>query len=76
MDVFVFQLVRRLDIIGIGDDTLDRADHDAGGLRVIIYALTASIGVYDVYRLILKNRFIRAFLAARVATDTFFCNQQ
>jgi hypothetical protein len=76
MDVFVFQLVRRLDIIGIGDDTLDRADHDASGLRVIIYALAASIGIYDVYRLILKNSFIRALLAARVATNAFFCNQQ
>jgi len=76
MDVFVFQLVRRLDIIGIGDDTLDGTNHDASGLRVIIYALTASIGIYDVYRLILKNSFIRAFLAASVATDAFFCNQQ
>ena len=76
MDVFVFQLVRRLDIIGIGDDTLDWADYYASGLGVIIYALTASIGVYDVYRLLLKNRFIRALLAARVATDAFFCNQQ
>ena len=76
MDVFVFQLVRRLDIIGIGDDTLDGTNHDASGLRVIIYALATSIGVYDVYRLILKNRFIRAFLASRVATDAFFCNQQ
>jgi len=76
MDVFVFQLVRRLDIIGIRDDTLDRADHDASGLGVIIYALATSIGVYDVYRLILKNRFIRVFLAASVATDAFFCNQQ
>jgi len=76
MDVFVFQLICRLDIIGIGDDTLDGTNHDASGLGVIIYALTASIGVYDVYRLILENRFIRTLLATRVATDAFFCNQQ
>jgi len=75
MDVFVFQLVRRLDIIGIGDDTLDRANHDASRLRVIIYALAASIGVYDINRIILKNRFIRALLATRVATYAFFRNQ-
>jgi len=76
MDVFVFQLVRRLDIIGIGDDTLDGANHDASGLRVVLDAFAAPIGIYDVNRLILKNSFIRALFATRVAADAFFCNQQ
>jgi len=75
MDVFVFQLVRRLDIIGIGDDTLDRADHYAGGLGIVLDAFAASIGIYDINRIILKNRFIRALLATRVATYAFFRNQ-
>ena len=75
MYVFVFQLVRRLDIIGVGDDTLDGTNHDASGLGVIIYALATSIGVYNVYRLILKNSFIRALLATRVTADAFFRNQ-
>jgi len=75
MDVFVFQLVRRLDIIGISDDTLDRADHYASGLGIVLDAFAASIGIYDINRIILKNRFIRALLATRVATYAFFRNQ-
>ena len=75
MDVFVFQLVRRLDIIGVGDDTLDGTNHDASGLGIVLDAFTASIGIYAINMITLKNRLIRALLATRASTSAFFRTQ-
>jgi hypothetical protein len=65
-----------LDIVFVRDDTINRADGDAGRFVIRADALRTTVGIDDINRIPFFNCFGRALFSAGIAGDTLIVDQK
>ena len=70
-----FQFVDILDIVRIGDDTVDRTDGDTLRFVEVADTLCTAVRIDNIDRIVLFNGFVGTLFSACIAGDTLICNQ-